>query len=158
MTWLEYHSSDAGVAEASPAWLVSLATLATLLTALDITGSEDLGVWNDVRMRWGRRLDADADTSPIHAEVVDGIRNLWSYRDSIVELLNPELRDLVKRHAEPTRAGAAAWRAGYFDRAEAVVGPRAGAAVYAIFHWNRGMLSTLDQALVAEALARPADR
>lgn len=153
LLWLAYHGREPDAAQSDPAWLVSLAVLATLLTGLDITGWEDLGVWEQVRLH-GRRRREDANDSPLYAEVSGDLRDVWSRRDLIVELLSPSGRAILEEHRDAVLAGAAAWRAGYFAVDGALLGPRAAAAMYVIFHWNRAEVSDVNQALIAESLAR----
>lgn len=155
LVWLDRHAGPRG-ADASPAWLVSLAALRSVLTGLEITGWEDLGVWAEVRDRAGRRL-ADDDRAT-YAGSADAVRDVWTRRDLIPLLLDATAATAVAEHEAALLDGARRWLAGYFTRPGVAVGPRAAVAMYVVFHWNRGGLTPTEQALVAEALAqRPAD-
>jgi thiopeptide-type bacteriocin biosynthesis protein len=154
LIWLDYHACRAvGGDEISPAWLVSLAVLQTLFAGLDITGWEDIGVWDRIREVTGRRLSADNTALPTYAAVAAEIRDVWSRRDQIADELSPPVKALVARHERAMLTGAAQWRSGYFGQRSASLGPRAAAAFYVIFHWNRAALSRPQQALLAESLA-----
>lgn len=154
LIWLDYHGCRAGEGETiSPAWLVSLAVLRTVFAGLDITGWEDIGVWDRIREIGGRRLGDVKVSLPMYAEVAGEIRDVWSRQESIVDTLHPAVRRIVTQHEGALLAGAAGWRSGYFNQHSAYVGPRAVAAFYVIFHWNRAALSTTQQALVSESLS-----
>jgi thiopeptide-type bacteriocin biosynthesis protein len=155
LIWLDYHAcrvvdSD----EISPAWLVSLALLHTVFTGLDISGWEDIGVWDRIRAKAGRGLAQDALSLPLYSEVAVEIREVWSRRDQIVESLHPAVQAIVTQHAPALLSGAAHWRSGYFSQRTASVGPRDAAAFYVVFTWNRAALSATEQALLAESLAQ----
>jgi thiopeptide-type bacteriocin biosynthesis protein len=154
LIWLDYHACRAVEGEAiSPAWLVSLAVLRTVFAGLDITGWEDIGVWDGIREKAGRRLGGDKVSLPMYAKVAGEIRDVWSRRDQIVGELHPAVQTLVARHERAVFTGATAWRSGYFCQGRALTGPRAAAAFYVIFHWNRAALSWTEQALLAESLS-----
>ena len=154
LIWLDYHACRAVEDEAiSPAWLVSLAVLRTVFAGLDITGWEDIGVWDCIRKTAGRRLRGDKVSLPLYAEVVGEIRDVWSRRDQIVDGLKPAVKAIVARHDRALLTGAAQWRSGYFCQGRASLGPRAAAAFYVIFHWNRAELSFTEQALFVESLS-----
>ena len=108
--------------------------------------------WEQMEIPFGD----DASAFQLYTQVADGIRDVWSRRDLIVQLLHPEIRAIVEQYREAVLAGATAWRAGYLAHDGAVLGPRAATAMYAIFHWNRAALSAVDQALVAAALSQRA--
>lgn len=152
--WLDYHARRAADGdESTPAWLVSLAMLQAVFAGLDITGWEDIGVWDRIRDVTGRRLSEDKVLLPMYAEVAEEIRAVWSQRDQIAGKLSPPIQALVARYLSAIHAGAAQWRSGYFCQPGASLGPRAAAAFYVIFHWNRAALSRAQQALLAESLA-----
>ena len=154
LIWLDYHSCRAVDGEAiSPAWLVSLAVLRTVFAGLDITGWEDIGVWDRIREMAGRQLGEDKVSLPLYAEVAGELRDAWSRRDRILDELHPAVKAIVAHHDSALLAGATLWRSGYFCQPRASLGPRAAAAFYVIFHWNRAALSRAEQALLAESLS-----
>jgi thiopeptide-type bacteriocin biosynthesis protein len=155
LIWLDYEGCCVPEGEAiSPAWLVSLAVLRTVFAGLDITGWEDIGVWDNIRQRCGRRLEADKVSLPMYAEVAGQILDIWSRRDGILDELQPALKAIVAGHESALFTGAARWRSGYFCERGASLGPRAAAAFYVIFHWNRAALSRTEQALLADSLSQ----
>jgi hypothetical protein len=127
--------------------------LGKVFAALDITGWEDIGVWHQIRGTAGRRLGAVKDSLPMYAEVAPDIRDVWSRIDQIVDEFHPSVKEILARHDSAILTGAAQWRSGYFRRRTASLGPRAAAAFYVVFHWNRAALSRTEQALLAEALS-----
>lgn len=154
LIWLDYHSCRAVAREAvSPAWLVSLATLQTVFAGLDITGWEDIGVWDSIRGIAGRQLGDDKASLPKYAEIAGAIRDVWSRGNGILNDLHPTAKAIVADHDSALLTGAARWRSGYFCQQGASLGPRAAAAFYVIFHWNRAALSHTEQALLAESLS-----
>lgn len=154
LIWLDYHACRAVEGEAiNPAWLVSLAALRTIFAGLQIVGWEDLGVWDCIRDMAGRQLGQDKASLPLYGAVSDELRNAWSRRDRILEDLHPAVRAIVAHHDSALLTGAAQWRTGYFCQRGASLGPRAAAAFYVIFHWNRAGLSPTEQALLAESLS-----
>jgi thiopeptide-type bacteriocin biosynthesis protein len=154
LIWLDYHACRAVEGEAAgPAWLVSLTELRTVFAGLDITGWEDIGVWDRIREMAGRRLEGDKASLPMYAEVSGQIRDVWSRLDPVVDGLHPEVKATLDRHDSALLEGARRWRSGYFRQPMASLGPRAAAAFYVIFHWNRAALSRTEQALLAESLS-----
>jgi thiopeptide-type bacteriocin biosynthesis protein len=154
LIWLDYHSCRAVEGEAiSPAWLVSLAALRTVFAGLDITGWEDIGVWDRIRKMAGRRLGDDRVSLPLYAELASDLREAWSRKDRILDELHPAVKAIVTHHDSALFTGAARWRSDYFCQGTASLGPRAAAAFYVIFHWNRAALSRTEQALLAESLS-----
>jgi hypothetical protein len=137
----------------SPAWLASLAVLQTLFAGLDITGWEDIGVWDRIRAMTGRRLNSNKAALPMYTTVAGEIRDVWSRRDQIADELLPPVKAIVAGHERAILTGAAQWRSGYFCQPGASLGPRAAAAFYVVFHWNRAALSRAEQALLAESLS-----
>lgn len=154
LAWLEYHGAPAAAVAASPPWLVSFALLRSLLDGLGVLGWEDLGVWDAVRDDAGRRLPPESPARGENAELGAGLRDVWSRSDRIAPLLHPDVGAIVADHVDAVREGARRWGAGYFAREDAALGPRAGAARFIVFHWNRAGLPALEQALVAESLAQ----
>jgi hypothetical protein len=154
LIWLDYHSCRAVEGEAvSPAWLVSMAALRTVFDGLDITGWEDIGVWDRIRNIAGRRLVDVTHSLPLYAEIAKEIREAWSRSDQILDELHPSVGAILIQHDSALRAGAERWHSGYFRNRTASLGPRAAAAFYVIFHWNRAALSLTEQALLTESLA-----
>lgn len=154
LIWLDYHSCRAVAGEAiSPAWLVSLAVLRPVFCGLDITGWEDIGVWDSIRVLAGRRLGGGKMSLPDYGETARGVRSVWASGDAIAHHLDPAAKAVVAHHESALLEGAARWRAGYFCDRAASLGPRAAAAFYVIFHWNRAALSSAQQALLAESLS-----
>lgn len=149
--WLTYHSIATPDQPAEPT-LVSLPLLRFLLDGLDITGWEDLGVWDQVRTATGRQLPAEADLTGF-ADVFGGIRRLWYEQSLLMEQLDPVRQALLIEHGELLRHGAQRWSNGYFASRSATLGPRAAAAYYVVFFWNRAGLSAIEQAMVAESLS-----
>lgn len=154
LVWLDLHGADRG-ADAVPAWLVSLGALRGVLAGLEVTGWEDLGVWEHVRDAAGRRLD-DEDRGAL-AEHAAAVRDVWARRDLVPLLLDDAAGTALAVHEPALVEGAQRWLAGYFTRPGVTLGPRAAAAMYVVFHWNRGGLTATEQALVAEALAQRPD-
>ncbi|HEX5886526.1 MAG TPA: thiopeptide-type bacteriocin biosynthesis protein [Pyrinomonadaceae bacterium] len=154
LIWLDYHACRAVESEAiSPAWLVSLAVLRTVFAGLDITGWEDAGVWDCIRKMAGRRFEEEQVSVPVYAEVAHEIRDVWSRRDQIGDLLHAAVKPIVASHSSVLLTGAAQWHSGYFSQPRATLGSRAAAAFYVIFHWNRAALSFTQQALLVESLS-----
>jgi thiopeptide-type bacteriocin biosynthesis protein len=154
LMWLDYHACRADEGDAiSPAWLVSLAALQAVFAGLEIVGWEDIGVWESVREVAGRRLRQDKTSLPLFPEVSSELRDAWSRRDALAGELRPAVRAIVAEYDSALLEGAARWRSGYFCRPGASLGARAAAAFFVIFHWNRGGLSSSEQALLAESLS-----
>jgi thiopeptide-type bacteriocin biosynthesis protein len=154
LIWLDYHSCRTVDDETiSPAWLVSLAALRPVFAGLDITGWEDIGVWDRIREMAGRRLGEVQVSLPMYAKVADELRDTWSHKNRILDGLHPAVAAIVAHHDSALLTGAARWRSGYFCNRRASLGPRAAAAFYVIFHWNRAALSHTEQALLTESLA-----
>ena len=154
LIWLDYHACRAVESDAiSPAWLVSLAVLQTVFAGLDITGWEDTGVWDRIRKMAGRRFDGAQVSLPMYAGVAREIRDIWSRRNQIGDLLHAAVKPIVASHDSVLLTGATQWRSGYFSQPRASLGPRAAAAFYVIFHWNRAALCLTEQALLVESLS-----
>ena len=157
LAWLDYHTLAIRQPGTGPAWSLSLLMLRALLDALEITGWEDLDVWDRIRVRTGRRLGA-ATALAEFGPVADEIRACWRRPELLRGQLGPPgvaIADAFRAAAVPLGAR---WRDGYFATEAAYLGPRQAAAFAAIFSWNRAGLPMLRQALLTEALAtREAD-
>lgn len=152
LAWLDYRGGG-GPAGDDLAWLVSLAMLRDLFDELDIVDWEDLGVWDRLRSHAGRRLARPATELPGYPEVAGAIRATWRRPGQLVDRLPPAVRAIVADHREAMRPAVRRWRAGYFATRAASIGPRAAAACYVVFHWNRAALPAVRQALLAESLS-----
>jgi thiopeptide-type bacteriocin biosynthesis protein len=137
LAWLDVHVS--GV----PAWQYSLGWIRVLFAGLGIVGWEDLGVWCRLRDQAGRGLPSSVTETPGYAEAAEGVRQAWAATRTSAAIEVPEA----------SAAAAREWRRAYFETADAAFGPRHGAALAIIFHWNRGALSSFRQGLLATALA-----
>ncbi|HWK28581.1 MAG TPA: thiopeptide-type bacteriocin biosynthesis protein [Solirubrobacter sp.] len=145
LVWLDFHA----LSEQQPAWLLSLAMLRPVFEGLGVVGWEDIGVWDGVRRHAGRRLPEHA-VAPEYVNVARSLRAVWADPGAVVD---PGVAEILEPYAGALRAAASGWRAGYFGRRGAELGPRAALAVHVVFHWNRGALSGGLQALLAESLA-----
>jgi thiopeptide-type bacteriocin biosynthesis protein len=137
LAWLDAHVS------AQPAWQFSLGWIRILFDGLGIVGWEDLGVWRRLRDRAGRGLPSSITDMPGYAEAAEGVRQAWAATRTSAVIEVPEASAAAVRE----------WRRAYFETADAAFGPRQGAALAIIFHWNRGALSNFRQGLLATALA-----
>ncbi|MET9450428.1 thiopeptide-type bacteriocin biosynthesis protein [Streptomyces cinerochromogenes] len=152
LAWLDIHTHAAG-APAPPSWRVSLALLHAVFDGLDIVGWEHRGVWQAVREETGRRLPGGLG-EPDLRRAAAGIRGWWELSPGArLEALPRCWRDVVGEHVQAVGRAAEHWRTRYFASGEATIGARRAAAHYAVFHWNRGALSTARQCLLTEALA-----
>ncbi|MER7847343.1 thiopeptide-type bacteriocin biosynthesis protein [Kitasatospora sp. NPDC096077] len=154
LAWLDHHDAAAapGRPEALADWRFSLYLLGELLDGLGIVGWEHRGVWQVLRDDIGRRLGTEPDDDTRRAAA--GIRAVWrTGRADLLASLPPQRRAAVEADGSAVRRAAEAWRTGYFDSGEAVIGPRRAAAHYVVFHWNRGRLSLARQSLLTHALA-----
>jgi len=146
--WLGYHQ----LAEPPSAWAFSLALVRQLLNGLRIAGWEDLEVWERIRRQAHRMVPEAIDPEKVRS-AGDGIRTMWAEPDLLRAKLPTPAQDLVDRWGVAVRTVAQQWHTDYFDGPGASIGAREAAAFVTIFHWNRGRLSALTQALVATALA-----
>jgi thiopeptide-type bacteriocin biosynthesis protein len=151
LAWLDYHAI--GGRAAGPSWALSLTMLRALLDGLAVVGWEDIGVWDEVRSRTGRRLTGPALTHGDYARVAAEIRAGWADPERLAGQLAPEVRAISAAHRTATLAAASDWRRDYFTTPAAYLGPRAAAAYFVVFHWNRAGLTGIRQALLTEALA-----
>ncbi len=146
--WAEFHALGGTTSN----WAFSLALLRHTLNGLDISGWEDLEVWRRIQRQTHRQLPDGLDQARI-TPVVEAIRLAWSDPQLLRDALAPDAAAIVERHRPALIDAGAAWTAGYFARPGALIGPREAAAFVTIFHWNRGRLSAMTQALAAAALA-----
>jgi thiopeptide-type bacteriocin biosynthesis protein len=154
LAWLRLHRLALRSGASVPrAWSLSLAMLPALFHALDISDWEDLDVWDRIRTRSGRSLPEAVVQTREFAEIADGIRARWLGAPADGEWPR-DVADTLGDHARAMADLGARWREEYFCTEEALIGPRAGAALFTIFHWNRAGLTLERQALLAESLAR----
>jgi len=149
LAWLDIHALDTRAA--APSWAVSLLMLRAFLTALSIADWEDVDIWERVR-RTGRMLPPDILNLPDSAELFAEIRAAWSQPESLYADLSESQRAVIERYDSAIRLIALRWQQDYFESHGARIGPRAAAALFVIFHWNRAALPMTRQALITEAL------
>ncbi|MFD9428714.1 MULTISPECIES: thiopeptide-type bacteriocin biosynthesis protein [unclassified Streptomyces] len=153
--WLGHHSRTGQQTQASPepaSWALSLIMIKGMLAALGVSGWEKIDVWDRIR-RAGRSLGERSRSDTGVAQLASALRQGWSDTERLVASLAPSSRALVLDHRTAVQRLGAEWRHGYFESADASIGPREAAALVIIFHWNRAGLSPLLQAVIAEALA-----
>lgn len=151
--WLDYHSHIMDVGDdGNPAWLVSLALIRTIFTGLEISGWEDIGVWERIRTTTGRKLGPEITSLPKYLAIAADICSAWSKLDMATCDFHPAVKGLVSHYGDALAIGASRWRSGYFNQAMASMGPRAATAFFVIFHWNRAGFSSTEQAVIAESL------
>ncbi|MFC0539956.1 thiopeptide-type bacteriocin biosynthesis protein [Kutzneria chonburiensis] len=108
-----------------PAWLLSMRLLRSVFGGLGLCCQ----AWPRVRDTCGRRV---------------------TVKDDAVTMACAELRAVWETTRAPAEPAARSWRVAL----ERVGGDAAeAAAYYVVFHWNRGRLSSVRQALITEALA-----
>jgi thiopeptide-type bacteriocin biosynthesis protein len=151
LTWLEHHAGPA-VGVPDPAWGLSLLMLRPLYSALGIDGWEDLGVWDWLCRRGGRRLAPSAVPAGDLENALAAVRTAWRRPFQLRAQLSPRAGDLAKRYERSIKPDCARWREEYLGGGHAVVGPRQTAALLTIFHWNRAGLSDARQSLLTHAL------
>lgn len=156
LVWLEYHSYLATRRDPNiDAWNVSFTILRALFDGLSIVGWEELGVWEHIVERTGRRLPPGVATLLDYSSLESAVLAAWEGDIDWTSRVGhglPQDSVLTTCH-NSIRATAARWKADYFDRADAWIGPRRAAAYVTIFHWNRAGFSGPQQALIAETLA-----
>ncbi|MET9324137.1 thiopeptide-type bacteriocin biosynthesis protein [Streptomyces sp. NPDC003038] len=155
LAWLDIHGRRGEQPVAS--WAVSLLMLRDVLDALEIVGWEDRGVWELVRRETGRQLSAQMRGLPGRAQAAAGAASYWARPQELRERLPVWAQAVAERHRTAVLSDGERWRTQYFHTPAATMGPRRAAAFYTVFHWNRAALPALTQALLAEALADPAD-
>ena len=148
LAWLAY----SGLPVRGPAWVFSLAMVREMLSGLRIAGWEDLNVWERIRRQAHRGIPAGFDQDKV-APVTAAMRSLWADPDLLHETLGPDVAKLADTHGPKIREAARQWDAGCFAIGDSVIGPREAAAFATIFHWNRGLLPAVAQALITGALA-----
>ena len=151
--WLGYHQ----LAEPPSGWAFSLALVRQLLNGLRIAGWEDLEVWERIRRQAHRVIPAAIAPEKVNSAGA-GIRAVWSDPDLLRSKLPEPALLLVDRWGTVLRDVARHWQTEHFEGTKALIGSREAAAFVTIFHWNRGRLSALTQALVAAALADRSNR
>jgi thiopeptide-type bacteriocin biosynthesis protein len=152
--WVDYNVLAHNKRNVGPAWVLSLLMLRALFGGLGITDWEDIGVWDTIRSKLGRNLRDGALSEPEFTESAAGIRDLWAAPRSFLDGSFPDLPAISDDFERSAVSTASNWRTEYFAAGDACIGPRAAAALFAIFHWNRAGLSSVRQAIIAEALAR----
>lgn len=153
LMWLRFHalaSEDRALAE--HAWSLSLVVLRSLFTALGITDWEDVDVWDRVRSRAGRSFPAEVRARIELDRIARELQQAWASPDRLLAELPEPLGDLARAYQPLVADEAARWRQRYFASGQACLGPRAAAALFVIFHWNRGGISSTRQALLTESL------
>ncbi len=151
LAWSGYHAAAAG-GRPDPAWGLSLLMLRALYAALGIDGWEDLGVWDWLCRRGGRRLAPSAVSARDLEGAVESVRAAWRRPWELRAQLSPVTRELAERYEHAIGPDCARWLAEYLGGGHAVVGPRQTAALLTIFQWNRAALSDPRQALLTHAL------
>ncbi|MCH7737692.1 MAG: thiopeptide-type bacteriocin biosynthesis protein [Chloroflexi bacterium] len=156
MAWIKYHAqleNDPNDETSNdPAWALSLAMMQALFSGLDITGWEDLGVWDHVRRKTGRRLFHELLSSADFTAAADEIRQKWRHTNMTADL-SSSTQWIAEEFNDGVLKVAGEWRHDYFDTRLSTIGPREVAAFCVIFHWNRANLSIARQATLTEALA-----
>lgn len=148
VAWLTFFAIE----ERPPSWTFSLAMLHSLLRGLKISNWEDLEVWERVRRQAFRAVPDALDKDKV-AAVTGRMRALWDDQDALRTALGDQAAHLADEHGARLRRHAERWESQYFAAGETTIGPREAAAFAAIFHWNRGAVSAVTQAMIAAALA-----
>jgi thiopeptide-type bacteriocin biosynthesis protein len=152
--WSTFLGRSDGETADTDAWSRSLRLLRSVFEGLAILGWEDLGVWDAVLEDTGRRLALDLEYTEGYRDLAALVREVWAESSQSLGTVDA----LQRACADLARQQAARWRTGYFECAGARIGPRQGAAYFTIFHWNRAGFSSIQQGLVAEALATRRER
>lgn len=126
----------------------SLELLAATFRGLGVEGLEDLGVWEAVVGEWGRSLDPRSVATD---ELTQASADVVAFWDSVHGTAPAD------PYGQLLTTTATAWRTTVLQGPTATIGVRRAAARLVVFHWNRGNLPPLEQALVANALAARAD-
>jgi thiopeptide-type bacteriocin biosynthesis protein len=155
LAWLDVHGLACRGREAQltgPTWALSLLMLRGLFAELGITDFEDLGVWDLVRSKMGRRLPDEVVAGSDFDGTARDIQAAWRGVSVLRDELTAEAREIAERHDKAVRPVARRWVRHYFTSPHATIGPREAAAFYTIFHWNRAALSLTRQAMLVEAV------
>lgn len=123
-----------------------------MLNGLSIAGWEDLNVWERIRRQAHRGIPAGFDQHKV-AAVTSSMRALWADPELLHETLGPHAAKLADSRGPEIREAARQWDVGCFAVGDSMIGPREAAAFATIFHWNRGLLPAVAQALITGALA-----
>lgn len=153
LAWLGYHRLVAANTESGSNWVFSLALLNRLFAALHIVDWEDRDVWDRIRTQAGRRLISTGPGLEGFAEAGDGIRRIWRDKETLRDQLSSSAAALVRTYEVSAVAEGERWNAEYFTTPAAYVGPREAVAYYVVYHWNRGAMPSIRQALLTECLA-----
>jgi hypothetical protein len=146
--WLAFHT----LPTPAPAWAFSLALLRHLFDGLQVRGWEDLDVWDRIGRGLGRALPGGLNAAKT-ARAGAAIRQMWQRP----ELPGPAA-GLAGQWGPLLGRAARDWHQGYFTGGDALIGPREGAALFTIFHWNRAALPAGTQSLLTSALADRTER
>jgi thiopeptide-type bacteriocin biosynthesis protein len=153
LAWLDYHAlGEPDGHRIGPAWVLSLAMLRAFFGAIGISDWEDIDVWDRIEKRMGRRVPMDALTHPVYQPVAAGIQSHWLSPDQLRGTLGEAALRIADSFADAVQEPAVRWRCEYFDTRAARIGPRAAAALFTIFHWNRAGLPLVRQGLITTAL------
>lgn len=146
--WLAYF----GLAESRPRWMFSLMLVREMLNGLAISGWEDLSVWERIRRQAYREIPEALDRDKVSA-VTSVMRALWADPGALRQELGEHASNLAEEYGTRIRGCAQRWDAACFATGDCLIGPCEAAAFATIFHWNRGRLSAMTQALIATALS-----
>jgi thiopeptide-type bacteriocin biosynthesis protein len=150
LAWLDFHAC---AADGPAAWALSLAMARALFDGLEISGWEDIDVWERIRDQTGRALPPEAAGLAGFCDVRADIVECWRRPELLRRQLGPAGDRIAEDYREAVLPIGGQWRAGYFATPAAYLGPRSVAAFVTIFGWNRAALHMVRQALLAEALA-----
>ncbi|GAB4520838.1 MAG: hypothetical protein Tsb0019_22010 [Roseibium sp.] len=149
--WLRHHAGGRGETEAL---VNSLVLLRALFTGLGIVDWEDLGVWDCVRSRTGRRFPEGVDAASGEVAAMSRILvGLWNDPSRVFQLLSAAEAEELDRAAQDIAALASLWKSDVLETGSSSIGPRASAALATIFLLNRAGVSLEKQILATEALS-----
>ncbi len=153
LAWLDYHTLAYSEPEvAGSAWALSLVMLRALFKGLGITDWEDIDVWDRVRSKMGRSLPDEVLGLDEFEGIAADIQSRWLTPQLLLDELSPQVQSIAQDYQSLAINIATRWNSEYFATRDAHFGPRTGAALFTIFHWNRAALPLTRQALLAEAL------
>lgn len=144
--WLALLAAD----DQTPRWVVCLVLLKSLLAGLEVVGWEDLGVFERLRDDAGRSFGLD---SPQATKALNAVVSVWQRSALLQERLTVRAHEVVGEWESAATPVLKSWRERYLSRDDAVVGARQFAALLTVFTWNRSLLSTNYQCIIATALA-----